>query len=502
MTEAPRRLNAVERRIRSAFRRGVEVDLRAEATQVRAAVIADLLTRPVDRAAYPRAALRLQYARIVGPLDLGHVEIPVPVSFKGSTFTDAPDLSGARAVNLLLADCVLPGLQARLLRLDGDLSLQRCEVTGPIDLHEANIGGGLTLDDSHLSRGARTPVEDRQQSIMSQVTLAGARMTIGGDLHARAGFTAEGQVWLDAAQVGGNVDFDGASLRSSEAPALNADRLSVVGSFTARHGFNADGEVILTHAYVGGQLNFINAELRTSGLWALHLGGARVSSLWLMFTAPPVGRVRLSGLHADAIFDDPRTWPATLDLIGCAYQTLTARSPTAPGTPSPPIPVTVQQRLEWLRRSPDGYAPQPYEQLADTYRRNGQEPEARRVLLEKQRQRRAALRLPSRLPGYVLDGLVGYGYRTWLAGVWLTLFWAVGTITFILQPSVPRNPADAPHRNPALQALDLLLPIVNLGYDDAWKPTGATTYVAVLLVMVGWVLTAAIAAGLTRVFNR
>jgi hypothetical protein len=88
------------------------------------------------------------------------------------------------------------------------------------------------------------------------------------------------------------------------------------------------------------------------------------------------------------------------------------------------------------------------------------------------------------------------------AGIWLALFWALGTLTFILQPSTPRNAVDAPERNPALQALDLLLPIVNLGCGDAWNLTGATRYVAALLVLVGWVLTAAVAAGLTRVFNR
>ncbi|GII23837.1 hypothetical protein Pme01_34340 [Planosporangium mesophilum] len=48
-------------------------------------------------------------------------------------------------------------------------------------------------------------------------------------------------------------------------------------------------------------------------------------------------------------------------------------------------------------------------------------------------------------------------------------FWALATLTFILQPSTPRNAVDVPDRNPALQALDLLLPIVNFGYDDAWK---------------------------------
>jgi hypothetical protein len=222
----------------------------------------------------------------------------------------------------------------------------------------------------------------------------------------------------------------------------------------------------------------------------------------LTFAAPPAGRVRLSGLQADSIFDDPGTWPAALDLVGCTYQLLIARSPAAPGKPLPPVRVSVRERLDWLRRSPDGFAPQPYEQLASLYRRHGQDAEARRVLLEKQRQRRTTLRWPGRVFGYAFDGLVGYGYRPWLAGIWLLAFWALGTLTFALQPPAPRNPAEAPTRNAALHALDLLLPVINLGHDGAWKPSGAGEYIAALLVLAGWVLTTAVVAGLTRVLNR
>lgn len=118
------------------------------------------------------------------------------------------------------------------------------------------------------------------------------------------------------------------------------------------------------------------------------------------------------------------------------------------------------------------------------------------------RRRRATLRLPGRLFGYLVDALVGYGYRTWLAGFWLLGFWALGTVSFTLDPSTPRNPAEAPTPNPALQALDLLLPIVNLGHDNAWNPSGATEYVAALLILAGWVLTTAVVAGLTRTLNR
>ena len=72
----------------------------------------------------------------------------------------------------------------------------------------------------------------------------------------------------------------------------------------------------------------------------------------------------------------------------------------------------------------------------------------------------------------------------------------------MLQPSAARNPAEAPEHNAALQALDLLLPIIDLGHDGVWRPTGASEYVAAVLVIAGWGLTTAVVASLARVVNR
>src|SRR5262249_26301061 len=152
---------------------------------VRADVVADLLMRAVDRAAHPRAALRLHNATIVGRLDVRQADVAVPVLLAGSTFTEVIDLTNARTAGVVLTECVLPGLQARLLEVRGDLDLTRCTITGPVDVCDARIGGSLTIDGSTL-RGSAT--EDH--------ALAAARMTVTGDLSARAGFTAHGRVWL------------------------------------------------------------------------------------------------------------------------------------------------------------------------------------------------------------------------------------------------------------------------------------------------------------------
>ena len=57
-------------------------------------------------------------------------------------------------------------------------------------------------------------------------------------------------------------------------------------------------------------------------------------------------------------------------------------------------------------------------------------------------------------------------------------------------------------RDPALYALDLLLPVINLGQDGAWKPAGAGQWFATALVLLGWVLATTVAAGATRLLRR
>jgi hypothetical protein len=63
------------------------------------------------------------------------------------------------------------------------------------------------------------------------------------------------------------------------------------------------------------------------------------------------------------------------------------------------------------------------------------------------------LSAPAKAWGLVLDGLVGYGYRTWLAALWLLGFLALGTWIFAAahpQAMTPTKPPDElPASNPS-----------------------------------------------------
>jgi hypothetical protein len=170
-------------------------------------------------------------------------------------------------------------------------------------------------------------------------------------------------------------------------------------------------------------------------------------------------------------------------------------------------PVTARQRLEWLTNNPLGYRPQPYEQLAAVYRRAGRDHDARTIAIAKQRARRRTLNPPERLWSLLLDGLVGYGYRTWMAAVWLLGFWLVGWAVFDRAHShrdmVLAKPTEAhPGFHGAIYSLDTLLPVVDLRQQDVWIPRGAAQWWAWASIVVGWILTTAVIAALTGLLKR
>ncbi|MFJ8310961.1 MULTISPECIES: hypothetical protein [unclassified Streptomyces] len=276
-----------------------------------------------------------------------------------------------------------------------------------------------------------------------------------------------------------------------EAPggiALGADSVTV-SSIHCSQGFTADGSVRLRGAQTTDLLSFEEAAL-ASVPQSLVATGLRAQDLDLRCAVAPAGAVDLRGAHAAWVQDDARSWTGEIRLEGFTYDSIRSASDT------------VGRRLEWIRRNP-GYAPQPYEQLAGHCRRIGHDDEARRILLAKQRHRRRSLRLWSRVWGYLLDGAVGYGYRPWLAGAWLVILTLMGALVFGAHTPSPNKPGEGPRFNAIVYTLDLLIPIGGLGQRDVWHwSSGVLQAMAYGLIAIGWMLTTAVLAGLTRTLSK
>jgi hypothetical protein len=73
---------------------------------------------------------------------------------------------------------------------------------------------------------------------------------------------------------------------------------------------------------------------------------------------------------------------------------------------------------------------------------------------------------------------VGYGYRTWLAGIWLVALAALGTEVFSSAEAhrMMQASPNAPAFHPVAYTLDLLVPIVDLGQRKTWTSHGSALY--------------------------
>ncbi len=204
--------------------------------------------------------------------------------------------------------------------------------------------------------------------------------------------------------------------------------------------------------------------------------------------------------------DDPRALARqniTLHLDGFVYERIAPNSPQ-----------DVSTRLQWLDRQTPNYHPQPFDQLAAVYRRNGQEHEARDVLVEKLRRRRQTLNgLRSRLWDRFLDKSFLYGWQPWRPLVLgFVIFLAVfGLVTGAQVKGLVIGPSDATSTfYPFTMVVDVFLWNVDLGTESRWMidTDGGGVYASIvegslwLLKLVGWgTITLALAAR-TRIVRR
>jgi len=458
----------------AAFPAGGWVD--AAGAEVPAHVVARLLTASPGERAATVPAVRLRDAVVTGLLDLSYAEVAAPVHFDRCRFEQPPQLTGATTRTLQFTDCELPGLEARLTAVRGDLRLSGSVVTGRTSLENAQISGTV-----HLSRVALVHPGDR--------ALSAGGMVVGGGVFGRGGLRTEGETRLIGARVDGGVLLEGAHLSNPGGVALCLDDLET-NRLACSAGFSTDGQLQLRGARISGEVSFFDAHLRGTDR-ALRARGLQAGEL-IMMPAEVEGLVDLSRAQVGALRDAVDRWPAAMRLDGFTYDHLLPMGPA----------IGARVRCRWLARDAQSYRPQPFEQLAAYYRRLGHDDDARRVLLAKERRRRRTLHPLHRVGGYLLDALVGYGYRSWLAGAWLAVLVAVGSVVFSAWPPGPVDPEHHPHFASTVYAVDLLIPIGAFGLRAAYDPAGATQWVADGLIAAGWILATALVAGVSRSLGR
>jgi hypothetical protein len=440
--------------------------------------------------------VRLPNASIEGTvsLDDAHLARPGDTALLATGLTVGEDLScrglyaegaillrGARiggSLNLTGAHLSHPGkpvLSAARIVLGHDLTAEDMVSEGEIQLHGGQIAGAIEMRRARLANpGGRA--------------LNGYRLTVGAGVFAPDGFSTEGGVHLPSARISGHVNVSGSVLRDPAGAPLSLNGAQLDGNLNAV-GCTAEGLVRLWQTTVTGQVDFTGARLANPGGTAVTCGQLRARRLLLGPGTRIEGELDLRDAAVGILRDDPEAWPERIVLDGLGYEVV-----------QPALPAT--RRLEWLRRNADGYVPQPYETLAEAYRRLGHDADARSVLAAKQRRRRDSLPFPARIWGYLQDATVGYGYRPMRAAVWLFALLVVGTALFAWHRPVPTEPGTGPVFNAFVYTTDLLLPLIDFGQESAFRPTPGMQWLAYGLIAAGWILATTAAAGITRALNR
>ncbi|MFI7414837.1 oxidoreductase [Streptomyces sp. NPDC049627] len=514
-------LTPPERELWNACPEGRQVDLRpdgpgddrpADGAQwgpertVRAAVIAALLLGAHSGEPGAVACLRLTGARITGPLDLAGAQIGHALWLAGCWFEERIDLFGASTQSIAIVGSRIPGLEAGSARVEGTFDLRSSLVEGAtaspyhgtvtaLSLINARISGAMILNGARIDAPGGWAVS------------AGGLVMEGG-VFCRGGFVARGEVRLLGAQLPGGLFMAGARLESPgpRGVALALDS-AVASTLDFSREFTANGTVRLRGSRVSDNLTFEGAVLNgpPDGDGPAVVG-MLMQAVDFDFTLarPPSGPVDLRGAQVSYLHEGEHSWPDVVELDGFVYGSIKVADADGTGERREAVGPrdSVARRLAWIRRSP-GYGPQPYEQLASWYRTVGHDDDARRVLLAKQRHRRRTLRPAARAWGHLLDAAVGYGYRPWLAGVWLLALTLLGTLVFRTHSPTPVKPDEGAPFQPFVYTLDLLIPIGGLGQRTSWYWTDdGVQWLAYALIALGWVLTTAVIAGVTRALQK
>ena len=177
-------------------------------------------------------------------LFLTHANISRALLFHNCHFACSVEMSRAECVALYLdGSRFAQGFNASGLTTKGGVHLRNgFSAEGEVRLLGANVGGNLSCGGGkfHNPKGK---------------ALSADGLTTKGGVNLRDGFSAEGEVRLLSANVGGDLSCEGGKFHNLEGKALNADGITTKGSVNLRGGFSAEGEVRLLGANIGGGLD-------------------------------------------------------------------------------------------------------------------------------------------------------------------------------------------------------------------------------------------------------
>ncbi|WP_041832500.1 hypothetical protein [Actinoplanes sp. N902-109] len=399
---------------------------------------------------------------------------------------------------------------------------------------DSHIDADLTVRSSRISAGgSQASIVIERNTIRANCQVEGLRLvttsaTAVGTAHCvveggvringtyEATGTGEAAVVVDSVTAG-RLCLDGCRITSRQGSALVIEHTRVAGVATLGQGFRADGHgdrptVALRDTTIGRHLRLDRGMARAAEppFSALELTSVTATRIlltpdFLCSGAGPAGDWRPDGfVTVNAL--------SMTDLRGDRFESARWR--------------------EILTRRSTRYSAQPYQKIAALYRALGHEATAREFLIAQQRD----LRRRGSLGGYrqrawhaAMDTLVGYGYQTWRAVVWLVLVMVLamalgiigghqdrGGAPVLVRRATAAAPGQAkpgvPQRCTLVEqigvGLDRGLPLVNTGVRDKCEINTNTvagqwaTGIAWLLQVLAWLFATLAVAGYTGLIKK
>ena len=487
--------------------------------------------------------LSVSGARVTGVLDLEGCRIPRDIRLKDCLFDASPVLRSAIIDNLFLDGSALPGLQGDRLEARGGLSIRGATVTGEIRLGGARLGGNIEAD------GATISVPDGVAINADGLEASGGILLRGADVR--------GGINLSGARLGADLNAVGAQIKRPGGVALDGDGIAARGDLALR-GATIEGEVRMRGALFGGDIDCTSVTLVEPDGYSLRLNRARISGAFFLRQGASVqGTLDLTATEIGAIDDEQASWPKKGDLLlnRCQYRAFIG----GPVDAASRLDWLARQVPE---RWKEDFWPQPYEQLSTVLREMGHDEDARAVLIAKERLQRRARRAREKNPVMraalaLTDGVLAvtlrYGRQPLLALFWLLFFWGIGVFVFgfaernsALKPNSPvvlrslewtmcaleqsesrympstgqvmpgralagqtqlncflsqPEASSYPEFNPLMYSLDALLPVMEIGQKEYWRPDPSQPNGTLTLnyyyfqSVVGWALSLLAVAG-------
>jgi hypothetical protein len=482
--------------------------------------------------------------RSEGPVDLTATQVGGSLQLSGGTFKAEKDI----ALDLRLAtvghDVVMgPGFSS----------------SGDVRLDGASIGWNLDCCGGRFSNPHMIAISASGASIKGDIHLKDDDHLEPTKAPDQRNFVADGEIRLDGATIGGNLDCTGGRFANPGLVAIEASGMTIKGHTLLKADsnidhkrnaqdklFSADGEVKFRNARIGGDLNF-NGGRFFHGIDAsaavidghVHLSEWFKSDDKVTFTFAKVGRslivkdcfinddmmLDLQSAEAGTLAHNPATGKATLAINGFTY-----------GQIDPDSLTSVETMKRWLElQAKDKYSGSCNVQLASVLAKTGQASDANEILIHKEKKewQQDATKEWKKLPKdhlswakfnllnkwvwnwlwyNVLGWVINYGFDP-LRAIWVGLvvvligwlvFYRARKRKFLVEKEVhePERKFSA-----LVYSIDLFTPIVNFYERENWiffGERGARFNLRLFLfriywmvhIALGWIITSLIVAGL------